>query len=226
MKGLLTKEILVIWKNSSYMLMFLMVMLFSLMGIISNGTFFLVYAAILLGSIPVGYMAYDETSRWQQFSLALPYKRSQIVSAKYIITMIMAGISTLIMAAGIISGMLRDGEFNIQVFVLALSSAPAVGLILPALFIPLNFKFGVTKATAIRLILIGIVVACATSVMIILTSGREDGDSTVIDFITTAVNKLTAVSPIILAFMVLGITAVIFALSWKISINIFRKKDM
>lgn len=217
MKGLLTKEFILIEKNITT---FFIVITFALLGIFSDGTFFLVYAAIILGSIPVGNMTYDETSRWQQYSISMPYKRNWIVATKYIVTMLLTLLSAVLMAISTAVSMLRDGDFDIQTSILTLSIVVAIGLIFPALSFPLNFKFGTTKGNILRLIILGTFTAACTSIVFI---GLDVGDEVFGEHI---LHKFSMLSSISIAAIILGVTAIIFTLSWIISIKVFENKDL
>ena len=59
-----------------------------------SNMFFVFYPCLFCGMVPVNLLAYDERSRWLQYSGTLPYTRAQIVSGKYLIGLI-CGISTL-----------------------------------------------------------------------------------------------------------------------------------
>jgi len=84
MKGLLLKEWYMMKKYcKAYLLssvVFIAVSLFS-----SDSLFFVFYPCLLCGMIPVYLLAYDERSRWMQYSGTLPYTKAQIVCGKYLI---------------------------------------------------------------------------------------------------------------------------------------------
>ena len=48
-------------------------------------------ACLLCGMIPVNLLAYDERSRWLEYSGTLPYTKAQIVSGKYLVGIIVQG---------------------------------------------------------------------------------------------------------------------------------------
>ena len=50
-----------------------------------DNMFFVFYPCMLCGMIPVNLLGYDERSHWVQYSGSLPYTKTQIVSAKYLI---------------------------------------------------------------------------------------------------------------------------------------------
>lgn len=214
MKGLLTKEWCVIMKNS--VPTFIIVALFFAIGALGKMSFMLVYVAMLLGMIPVNYMTFDETSRWQQYSLSLPYKRSSIVSAKYVVMLIFALISTAVMAVGLIINMMRNGGFDLKAYALELTIPPAIGILIPSLTFPLNFKFGTGKGRLVMLIVVCFLAGGLGS-FISIDHGNFQG---------ILLKKFAGLSAFQFIPMILGGLAVVCFLSWLVSVRIFEKKDL
>ena len=84
MKGLLLKDCYMIKKYCrAYLLLTVIFTVVSFFG--EDNLFLIFYPCFLCGVIPVNLIAYDESSRWTQYSEALPYTRALIVSSKYLI---------------------------------------------------------------------------------------------------------------------------------------------
>lgn len=214
MKGLLTKEWCMIMKNSFPT--FIIIALFFVAGAFTRTSFMLVYVAIFLGMIPVNYMTFDETSRWQQYSLSLPYKRSSIVSAKYVIMLILALFSTTVMAVGLFINMIRNGGFDLKAYALELTIPPVIGILTPSLIFPLNFKFGTGKGRIVMLIVVCFL-AGALGSFITIDNGNFQG----ILLKEFAGLSIFQIIPMIFC----GLASVCF-LSWIASVKIFEKKDL
>ena len=84
MKGLLLKDWYMMKKYCRY---YLFVSIgFIILSMMSSGNmFFIFYPCLLAGMIPVNLLGYDERSRWTEYVGTLPYTKTQIVSAKYLI---------------------------------------------------------------------------------------------------------------------------------------------
>ena len=54
----------------------------------SDNLFFVFYPCLLCGMIPVILLGYDERSGWVQYSGTMPYTKIQIVSEKYLISLL------------------------------------------------------------------------------------------------------------------------------------------
>lgn len=84
MKGLLLKDFYMATKYcKSYLFVLVAFLAASCCG--KTSMFFCYYPCMIFGLIPVNMLSYDERSKWNVYSAALPYSKAQIVSGKYII---------------------------------------------------------------------------------------------------------------------------------------------
>ena len=101
MKGLLLKD----WyMMKQYCRAYLIIAtVFIAMSLFSNGNmFFIFYPCLLCGMIPVNLLGYDERSHWMQYSGTLPYTKTQLVSAKYLIGLFVQ--LTMLIVTGAVQG--------------------------------------------------------------------------------------------------------------------------
>ena len=148
MKGLLLKD----WyMTKKYCRAYLLIaIVFIAVSFFSNGDmFFVFYPCLLCGMIPVNLMAYDERSRWIQYSDTLPYSRAQIVSSKYLIGL-MAQMAMLLVT-GIVQGirMCMEGTFQMNEFSMLMLPMLIVSTLTPSICLPFVFKLGVEKGRII-----------------------------------------------------------------------------
>ena len=204
MKGLLCKEFCLI-RCSGY---FLLIPVIVLTAVITGKTILLTYVGILFALLPVTLMTADETSRWEQYSLGMPYSRSTVVSAKYLTVLLLSllAAAVLLAAAGLIS--LRGcAPFSETAPVCAASLF--LGLLIPAVMYPLNFKLGTTRARAAVLVggaclsCFGAAAAAARGKLPVLTE------------------KLNSLTPVLIAAAVL----LLFAASWMLSVLFYRRRE-
>jgi len=107
-----------------------------------ESSFFSAYVCLITGMLPITLMAYDERSKWDNFSGALPYSRAQIVFAKYLIGML-AQIAAVLFSMLIRIAVKGFDNILIDISIYAFGFAATcttVGLILPFMF-----GFGVEK---------------------------------------------------------------------------------
>lgn len=206
MKGLLLKDFYML-KNLRafilFMVIFLIVSAFS-----SENMFMLFYPCVLAGIIPVSLLGYDERSKWDKYSLALPYTREQIVSAKYLMGLFIQ--LTVLVFAGVaqIFYMKNNGGFNGQGFLILFSTLSALSFFTSSISLPFMFKWGVEKGRMVYYIMIGL--ACGSSILVadMFTENIIPTDTATITF------------PILTL-----ISIAVFALSWYLSIVFFRKRE-
>lgn len=208
MKGLLLKDWYMMRKYCrSYLLIaavFIAVSLYS-----NDNLFFIFYPCLLCGMIPVNLLGYDERSRWMQYSGTLPYTKTQIVSAKYLIGLLAQ--VTILIVTGIAQGvkMTVAGNFVFGEFVVLMLLMLIVATLTSSISLPFIFKLGVEKGRTAYFIMIGFV--CGAS---ILASSFFRGQ------------LVAEIEPnaILAALAVAGIG--VYALSWYLSIVFFKGRDL
>ena len=208
MKGLLLKDWYMMRKYCrSYLLIaaiFIAVSLYS-----NDNLFFIFYPCLLCGMIPVNLLGYDERSRWMQYSGTLPYTKTQIVSAKYLIGLLAQ--VTILIVTGIAQGvkMTVAGNFVFGEFVVLMLLMLIVATLTSSISLPFIFKLGVEKGRTAYFIMIGFV--CGAS---ILASSFFRGQ------------LVAEIEPnaILAALAVAGIG--VYALSWYLSVVFFKGRDL
>lgn len=208
MKGLLLKDWYMMRKYCrSYLLIaavFIAVSLYS-----NDNLFFIFYPCLLCGMIPVNLLGYDERSRWMQYSGTLPYTKTQIVSAKYLIGLLAQ--VTILIVTGIAQGvkMTVAGNFVFGEFVVLMLLMLIVATLTSSISLPFIFKLGVEKGRTAYYIMIGFV--CGAS---ILASSFFRGQ------------LVAEIEPnaILAALAVAGIG--VYALSWYLSVVFFKGRDL
>lgn len=208
MKGLLLKDIYMAVKYCrSYLLIAVVFSVISFAG--SENMFLIFYPCMLCGMIPVNLLAYDERSRWLQYSETMPYTRAQIVSGKYLIGLFAQTLMLLI--TGILQAirMLSNGTFEAGEYAILLMLLLVLSLFASSISLPLMFKLGVERGRVAYYIMIGIVCAGSIVASNLLINGMEKEI------------MVNGALPII-CFAGIGI----YALSWYLSIVFYRKREL
>lgn len=209
MKGLLLKEFLMLKKGWVILVIF-----FIAFGLGGVGNDFMCFMLPLFVSILLyGHINYDEQSKWQQYSIVLPYGRKMIVSSKYAAMAIGAVVSTVLVA--LLYGVtvaIRKAEFSLNDLVGHLVLSLAIGIVYPAFFLPLAYKFNSEKGRTIMQFLNVAVSACSVFLLSVIEA-------------TGIVAKLSNYTNI-LPYIAIAAVLVLFALSWLISVKIYEKRDL
>ena len=153
--------------------------------------------------IPISAIAYDERSKWDSYALTMPVTRNDLVLSKYAL----AGLCALgaVVFTTVIS-MIVTGRVSDSI-VSALGYLTA-GLILPAVILPLVFKFGVEKG---RLLMMAIFLIPWLLVLILPR-------------LNLSVSLSGSLSDSVLYFIPM-LAVLLLLLSVAISIRIYRNKE-
>lgn len=207
MKGLLLKDF---YMTQKYCKMFLfMVVLFMAMAVVkTDNLFLLAYPAILMGMIPVNLLAYDEREKWDRYSAVLPCTRAQIVSVKYLMGLIIAGaLFLLTMVVFGIRAAVGNGfavQENLELVAVILS----LGLISPMIVLPFSFKLGSEKGRVAYIVCVALL--CGAAYVL------SAGDLPIPDVFHLKMTPL----------LLLTVIAVLYVVSWRISIWFYNKKEL
>lgn len=208
MKGLILKDL---YMAAKYCRAYALIALVFLGVSVVNGedTFFLFYPCLLCGMIPVNLLAYDERSKWLQYSATLPYSKAQIVSAKYVIGL-MAQLVVLI-ATGIARSvqMRLSGNSNPAELILLLETILLLSAFASSIAMPFMFRWGVEKGRIAYYVMIGLV--CAGAIV------AKDLIAVI------PVQNATSVS--LAPALCIG-AAVLYGLSWLLSIRCFQTREL
>lgn len=201
MKGLLLKDFYMIVKHCRLNLLvnviFIVVAFFS-----KDNISFLFFPLWISGVIPVTLLSFDERSGWAEYSGTLPYSKAQLVSAKYIMGLLIeASTAAMILLFIIIRGSVMETSDTIEALSVTVT-AFSLSFLMPTFCLPFCFKFGVEKGRMVYLI--GIVVIA------ILFSVSVMAD---ISFNTGAASSLIAAAAVTM-----------YALSWLVSTAVYKSK--
>ncbi len=208
MKGLLLKDWYMMKKYCrSYL--FIAVVFIAVSLVSSDNMFFVFYPCLLCGMIPVNLLAYDERSRWMQYSGTLPYTKTQIVSAKYLIGLLAQ--ITMLVVTGIAQSakMIMAGNFVLGDFVVLMLLMLIVSTFTSSISLPFIFKFGVEKGRTAYYIMIGFVGGAS-----VLASSILRGQ------------LMSEIQPDIILSLVAVVGIGVYIFSWYLSVAFFRKREI
>ena len=160
---------------------------------------------MLLGSImPITLMSYDERSHWDLYCSALPLSRKTVVNERYLLGLLcflaFFAVTMLSQAIALLPRG-RGAELGDLVGVLCL-----IGLLPPAVMLPICFRWGVEKARILYYVLIGVMVAGG----LIFTQ----------DLMLAGAMPLGSA-----AWLTPLLALLLFAASWFLSIKLYQKRE-
>lgn len=208
MKGLLLKDWYMMRKYCrSYLFIAVGFLILSFMD--KSNMFFVFYPCLFCGMVPVNLLAYDERSRWLQYSGTLPYTRAQIVSGKYLIGLFTQ--TAMLFLTGIAQGIRlgMDGGYRATDVLVILLLLLIASTVTSSVTLPFMFKLGVERGRAAYYVMIGLICGIST-----LMTGlfREP--------------LRMEIRPNLLLVLLAVIGVGIYALSWHLSIVFYRKREL
>ena len=209
MKGLLLKDFYMMKKYcKSYLFMLVIFTVVSFFA--SDNLLFVFYPCLLCGMIPVNLLAYDEHSRFTVYSGTLPYTKSQVVSGKYIVCILVQCAVLFVTATAQGIKMAVNGSFRAQDFFVILIIGFCFSSLVAPISLPFMFKFGTEKGRMAYFFMIGVVAASVYGLSTFLNIEQIDMGT-----------GLAGALPILCV-----VCAAIYALSWYLSIVFYRKREV
>ncbi|MBO7474775.1 MAG: ABC-2 transporter permease [Ruminococcus sp.] len=210
MKGLITKEILVLIKNNK--MQFLCLLMFVVLGVFMKSAAYIMFIPFLIPMLVKQGLTVDEMSKWDKYSACFPVDRKKIVTSKYIVVLLSAVLSSaMALAAFILINIVnKDKVLSLSDIAVYLTAASSISIVLPAFMYPFDFKYGTAKGRVVYFILTGIAVAGLSSAFM----GAD---------VTSFLSKLT--QPLVIA-VIFAAALTIFIVSWFISAKIYEAREI
>ena len=208
MKGLLLKDLYMMKKNlRSWIVMMLVFIGVSCMD--SDTLFFVFYPCMLSGMIPVSLLGYDERGKWDVYAGTLPCSKAQIVSAKYLIGLMVHGGVLLLTAVAQGVRMVVMDSFILSEYLAMTGMLVMLGCASAAITLPFMFKFGVEKGRMAYYVMVGII--SGSSVFLPRYFRPELAQQ-------VSLNGVLAIAVVV----IIGL----YILSWRLSIRFYEKREL
>ena len=165
MIALLQKDCIMIWKTSKSLLG--VVLLFALIGGYDIKMLaFMVYAPIVLTSMSVNTMSYDEQSKWSLYAKTMPYDRRAMVGSKFVFSAVGCLLGVLLSLGSAIGFGLARGAVPVGELGVILCGALVAGTLNTVLMLPVAFWLGPTKGRLVFVVCLAVVFGAAANVSI------------------------------------------------------------
>ena len=205
MKGLILKDLYV--TVSAFRSLVLILLVFCGVGIAVPGTaFYIPYIAAIPGTLASSMIQIEERERWNCFAACLPVTRRQMITAKYLYALIMVcGGAVLATLVYLIQALRTDS--SVEIFPVFLQCM-AIGLVLPAVNLPINVIFGTVKTRYVNMLLIVVLVVVA------------------MNNATSEMGNVLGIFDRIPFVGILAACLLLFAASWALTSAVFAKKEI
>lgn len=205
MKGLLRKDwYQVLGYMKTMYLTVLAVLVIWGMSASDSAVFPLSYTAIFLGILPISLLSYDQASGWTEYGLTLPVSRKTLVAEKYLVGLLCTAVSAAL--NGIFCGILfwMGKPLPAMPIGLLLGAGAASILLINGIMLPLYYRFGAEKARMLYMLMFAGMGAALGGGMVLMDAVPQPGAAIAI------VGVLAAV-------------LVLYALSWRLSVQWYGK---
>lgn len=209
MIGLIKKDFLLIKANLKQMIIIFVIYLL----LTFQGTFDVTFVVPLIGiMLFITTFSYDDFNNWNSYAITLPKGRKNIVRAKYISSIILTIIlSILSLTLAVAISYTKTNSINIEEILSSLMGTLLSSVIIISLLYPIIFKFGATNG---RIILF-IVVFSIAGIGAIITQFVD------LTFILNMINKLD--NYVLIAIPIISI--IMLSISYLISNKIYKNKE-
>ena len=145
MTGLMLKDFLVMRKGmKTYLLMIAVYVGLAWLGVF-NYSFVTTFVQVMLMVLPISAFVYDEQAKWDRYAMSLPLGRGKVVGARYLFVLILTLCTMSAGLAGIVLIHLFQRE-ELTEMLLTLAVSSAMGILVPAVILPLSYKLGAERA--------------------------------------------------------------------------------
>lgn len=215
MRGLLLKDWYIALKTCRLQLGVIVIMTV-LSLFLDVGMAYLIYPILFAGMIPVYIQSVEEKYDWPRYAQALPVSRRQIVSEKYIATLLCVAGTILFMFLAWAIRAAAAGSALAEDFTLA-GLLLCVGLLFPLVNLPAMFKLGVEKGRVLSVVTIGALIA------ILFVAEYAAGDAPY-EGAPYAMGLISRFGPVIPP-AVLAVLALFF-LSWLLAVKLYEAREL
>lgn len=144
MKGMLIKDFSLLKGQKQFFLIAIM-FAFIFLFLTDMAGFGVSYLMVMFTIFTLSTIAYDEYDNGNAFLFTLPISRKRYVQEKYVFCLVISAVVCLVDAALIlVMNYVKDGT-DMKMLLITVAAACAVGIVMMAVMIPLQLKFGSEK---------------------------------------------------------------------------------
>lgn len=216
MKGLLIKDFKLM-KGQKNFFITIVVIAVGMSMFMEDSSFIIGYMTFVGSLFTLSTISYDEFDNGNAFLFSLPITRKSYILEKYGFGLIVGGASWLFATVIVaIAGLMKNSILVMDTILIALMVLPVLIIVL-AVMLPFQFKFGGEKSRVAIIGAVGLMFVIAF--VVIKIAGLFNID------LITIFNNLSVISMKTLIVTALVIAVIVFLLSFKISVSIMDKKE-
>ena len=177
----------------------------------AGGVSLIAVMVFMMSSLVISTISMDDFVKWDKYALTLPLSRKDIVKSKYELLLLLS-------ITGAVIGLVVTTAYNLVVNQASVDDMLMMGIMMVAISItllgivmPVIYKFGVEKA---RILMMACIFLPIVLILGLVYAADNFG------------NGLPEVSNLLIIAITLVISAVVFLLSYFVSLRIYSKTDL
>lgn len=216
MTGLIIKDFMNLRKSvriyAAFMVLYGGISIYS-----QSSSFFSSVWLMLFAILTLNLYSYDDLAKWDSYALTMPLSRDNIVQGKYMMMLILTALGVAISAifTGVYSCLVNNGSLQSDMKIMGIGTA--IVILFYCVSIPFITKSGVEKA---RVFILAVYMIPFVGILLIrkaLERGNLVMTPHIKDLIAFLLKNLYVILPVIVL--------IALAVSYLISIHIYRKKE-
>ena len=216
MKGLLIKDVKLLKNQKQF---FLVICIIGTLFLVTSNdpSFVITYMTLMFSIFTLSTISYDEHDNGAAYLFTLPISRQSYTMEKYVFGLITTMLAWVVFTAAALGATYyRQIEIDLRQWLVIAVTYLAVALLLLAITIPIQFKFGAERSR-IALIAVGCAVLVAYAAAKIFEAFHID--------LSAVIDRVAEMTPgVFLAFLCAAAVAAI-GISYSISLRIVKKKQ-
>lgn len=218
-KGLITKDILQLKSYKKTLTIFIIIFtLTSISGEDGVGNMLTIMFTLGFGMFSMASFNYDEFNKADRYILTLPLTKKEVVLAKYILVIcstVIGSILGIILSCIITFAMSKQMPNIEEIISIGLGGILGIGLV-EGIQIPCVYKWGAEKGR-IQMVIVTAIVALLASGIIFISEKVN---------IQLSANNILNILNTFLPLILIGLTIIIYYISYNVAYKIYAKKEI
>ena len=217
MKGLLIKDFHLAFRNSRNLLMFVIICL--VMSLSLDPSFGVGYAILLMGTIALGTLTYDEFENGFPFLMSLPADAKTYVREKFLFCFLCElGGAIFGLAFAVLASLIRGQQIVLGEYLSFAAGVLPAMLLMLAIMIAIQLKYGVEKSRLVMILIYG----GFAGIAVFIAAQKEK----IIPVLPDIAAFLQKQPPVLLVGSLLLVLLLLIWLLYRLSVRIMENKEV
>lgn len=219
MKGLIIKDIRIIFSNKNVFLFIPILVSMAAFSKTRLAVYLFAYVAVMVISLLTTTISFDDMENGTSFLMTMPVSRKEYVKSKYLLSVVSLILGVVLSIAVVTAVTFLKGDtLDINGLMLIVCLLWLVMIVLMSVLIPVQLKFGSINGKAVLMcIIIGSMLLLAAMILVLRNYSEET--------LNFFVNEIMKNMVLMTAAGIFG-TVIILAISYMMSVRIMKKREL